>query len=169
MGAGDAPPRVEADQLAPDPLRLLLRQGRAANELPLFELHDPAQVGLEHRVRIVDVVAVKSHLGLKTQRVPRAEAAREQTQGAPRLQEAFPQRLGILPEILNLEAVLPGVSRTRQDRPVSQHLPGRKPVVGDRREVHRREPLKNLDGPRPLDGDQGGLVARSRKSAVPVP
>src|ERR1041385_8979114 len=67
---------LESDQFPARSLDLFALQHVAAVEVSLFELHDPAEVRLERRGGVIDVVAVERHLRFETQRVARAEAAR---------------------------------------------------------------------------------------------
>ena len=128
-------------------------------KLPLLELHDPAQVGLQHGVVRVDVVAVERHLGFQPQGVPRAEAAGQESDGGPLLHQRVPERRRALGGHVHLEAVLPRVPRPGEERLPPQHLAAREPVVGNRRQVHRGERLEDGRRPGALDGHQRGGVA----------
>src|SRR5437868_1531060 len=88
--AGDvAIAQREADEFFLDAGRLLLVERRAADELSLLELHEPVEIRLERRDRVVDVVAVERHSHLETQRVAGAESGRRYVaRGHERVPEA---------------------------------------------------------------------------------
>src|SRR6516225_2246339 len=68
--------QLEADDLARRPVRFLRAEGAGAEEVLFVPADDPAQVGLEHRRGLVDVVAVEAHARLEAEGVARAEPAR---------------------------------------------------------------------------------------------
>ena len=57
---------------------------------PLFQPMVQPRSGLEHRRRLVDVVAVQAHRGLEPQRVARAEAARDDVRRSSRFEQRLP-------------------------------------------------------------------------------
>src|SRR5712692_3519512 len=67
---------LEADELPARTFLLFAIENVAAHEVALVELHDPGEVGLERRGRVIDVVPVERHLRFQAQRVSRAESAR---------------------------------------------------------------------------------------------
>src|SRR5687767_9831744 len=79
---------LEPDELARDPFRLLAGERFAPLEIALLHLHDPPEVGLPRRHRLVDVVAVECHPGFEPEGVAGAEPARRRPVAATFLEEA---------------------------------------------------------------------------------
>src|SRR5437764_10807839 len=141
--AGDAAFVVgnEADELSRYAPLLLPDERVAADELALRELHQPAEVRLQWRRRVVDVVSVQRHPHLETQRVARAEPRRRH---AARTEQRLPDRRCIAIVEVQLEAVLAGVAGARDDRRRAGDFPFAEMVVADLRELgpgHRLEML----------------------------
>ena len=67
---------------------------RAADEVALGRLDDPAEARLERTGGLVDVVAVERELHLEPERVARAEADRLDAVAAARLDQRVPERGG---------------------------------------------------------------------------
>src|SRR5690242_16550019 len=105
--AGEAAPlELEADQPASDAAELLdLERLDALERRALVELHDPAEVGLERRDGIVDLVAVEGVAHLEAERVAGAEA--DGLGAGP--EDGIPERAGVAVAAVELEAVLAGV------------------------------------------------------------
>src|SRR6266404_3710441 len=96
MPGNPAVRHLEADELAGDALPLLPLEGFAAEELAFLHLHDPAEVRFPGGDRVVDVVAIESHLRLQAQGVARAEAARDDPLGPARFEQAAEDLFGRL-------------------------------------------------------------------------
>ena len=114
----DAPiDHFEADQLPPRPLGLLPLQNFAAHEIAFLQLHDPAEVRLQRRRGMIDVIAVQRHFRLETQGVARAEAAGLDAAVDERAEHART----VLRLAVDLEAVFAGVTGARNDRRRAVH------------------------------------------------
>src|ERR1043165_1734739 len=130
---------LESDELPPRPLGVLALQDVAAVEVAFFDLDDPAEVGLERRRGLVDVVAVEGHFRLEAQRVARAEAARLDVAGLDELAE---DPLRLRRREVELEAVLAGVAGAGDDGIDAVDVAAREAVVLDRTEVDVDERLE---------------------------
>src|SRR6185295_15590343 len=64
---------LEADELSREPLLFDAQERVLSHEIRLFELHGPAEAGLERIRGFVDVVTVERKPRLEAQRVARAE------------------------------------------------------------------------------------------------
>src|SRR5262249_41628249 len=125
---------LEADDLPQHAVRLLLAQTRGADEVVLLPADDPAQIRLERRRRLVDVVAVEAHRRFEPQGVSRAEPARNDAGVAAGLEDRLPDAIGRLRRNKHLETVLARVAGPRDCRADVRHLAMAEPVV-----LHRRE------------------------------
>src|ERR1043166_1264376 len=130
----------EADELARDSLLLLPDECIASDEVALGELDEPAEVGLEGRGGVVDVVAVERHPHLEAERVAGAESRRRH---ASRADERFPDRRRITIVEVELEAVLAGVAGAGDDARAARDDAFGEVVVADLREVAPGERLEN--------------------------
>src|SRR3990172_7789483 len=132
MRAGDpTSDHFKADQLSANPLCLLPGQHLTADEVSLLRLHDPAEIGLEDRMPVVDVVAVEGHLCLEAQRVARAEPARLQARWGARVHQGVPAANSVLGLGVDLEAVLAGIACPGDAAIHTEDLPFGEPVVPD--------------------------------------
>ena len=127
--------------------------------VPLGGLHHPAEPRLERIRGLVDVVAVERVLHLEPERVPGAETDGRRAVRLALGQEALPHRLGAGRRQVQLEPVLPGVARARDDARHARHPATAEVVVADRRDVHVGQAPHQPLGVRPLDGDQPRLLA----------
>ncbi len=141
-GAADEP-----DQLADRPGLGPFLESLAAHEVSrLVEPDDPAQTGFERRHVLAKLVAVQRHADFEPECVASGKAGRGQL-AATRVRERGPQGHGLAGAAEQLEPVLAGVARARE-----QH---RNPC--DRR-AHARVVLQ-FDEPGASQGAMGGLSA----------
>ena len=145
------------------------RRACAAEEVALLPADDPLEVGLEHRGRVVDVVAVEAHGGLEAQRVAGAEAGRDDVLVPARLENRVPDRDGLLRRHEHLEAVLAGVAGPRDGAAHAGDLAVGEPVVLDARQVHVAQRLQHLARERALQGDQRVARAGVHRGDVEAP
>src|SRR5206468_3887501 len=114
--AGDAPPgELEARQLPSDPALLLRSQDPRPEKVPLSQLHDEPQPGLQRRDGLVDIVSVEGQARLQPQRIASAKAARQDPVLPARLQETEPALLRIPGIEVDLEPVSPRVAGARDE------------------------------------------------------
>ena len=113
MARDGAVEHLEADQLARHAFLLLPAQHVVADELLLLPADRPAEIGLEHGRRLVDVVAVEPHRRLEPQRVARAEAGGHDAGRFAGVEHRVPDALGRRRRHEHLEAVLAGIAGAR--------------------------------------------------------
>src|SRR4051812_1200652 len=156
--AGDAPLVVghEADEPTRQARLLLPNERVAADEIALRQLHEPAEVRLERRRRVVDVVAVERHPHLEPQRVAGAESG---WRDPSRADERLPDRRRITIVEVQLEAILPRVARPRDDARRTRDLALDEMVVADLSDIGSREVAQNLGGLWSLQRKERDLVA----------
>ena len=156
--AGDAAFVVgdEADELTWNPGLFLPDECGTADEVAFCELDQPAEVGLEGRRGVVDIVAVKRHPHLEAQGIAGAKPARGDT---TRPDQRLPERHRITIVEVELEAVLTGVSRTRYDRRTAGDRSLDEVIVADAGEVGLGERLEQARRFRALQGKEGDVVA----------
>ena len=102
---------------------------------PLPMLHDPAEVGLEGRDRVVDVVAVERHLRLESQRVARAEPARRDAVDLSLLEQPPEDGLRVFGTAVDLEPVLARVAGAGDERRKPATFAVEKTVVRQARRI----------------------------------
>src|SRR5215207_2280103 len=98
-----------------DSLLFLPHERIAAHEVALLQLHQPLKIGLQWRHRVVDIVSVKCHSHLETQRIPRAEPGGHYF---AILENCIPYSDGILIREIQLESVLTRVACARDENPI---------------------------------------------------
>src|SRR5690348_980439 len=115
--AGDvAGLHLETDQPAAWALGLDFQERLATDELALLELDGPAETRFVGVDGLVHVVAPEAKRGLKPRRVARAQARGQDTLAGAALEDGVPNLADELALDHDLEAVLPGVPRARDDR-----------------------------------------------------
>src|SRR6185436_19202488 len=85
---------LEAHEFPRNTFGFLLAQRLGADEIGLLPADDPSEIGLERGRRLIDVVAMEPHRRFETQRVSRAQAARQQLDGLSSLQYRQPDPIG---------------------------------------------------------------------------
>ena len=147
----------EADQLLLEAGLLLLHERVLSDEVTLGQLHQPREVRFERRHGVVDVVAVQGHAHLEPERVAGSEARwRDLARRHQRLPDGH---RGVVRDV-QLEAILAGVARTRDDGFLARDFALGKVVVLDGGQVGRGERLKDGRRLRTLDGEQRHLIRR---------
>ena len=132
----------------------------------LFQPTIQPEAGLEHRRRLVDVVAVQPHRGFEAQRVARAEAARDDVGRPARLEQRLPHAVGHVRRHEDLEAVLAGVAGARDRGAGAGHFAVREPVVADVAEIDAGQRLQDFARGRPLQRDQRVAAARVDRRGI---
>src|SRR2546423_8561350 len=106
---------LQSDELAPQSVRLDLLECATAHEVALAELHRPAQPRFIRIDRLVHVVAPQSQCGFESGRVARSEPGRQHAGGLAVLEDRVPCIADAVARDEQLEAVLAGVARARDE------------------------------------------------------
>src|SRR5204862_1494752 len=112
----------------------------AADEAALRGLDRPSETRLQRIRRLIDVVAVERVAHLEPERVARAEADRRDAVGGARLQQRPPEPRRLRPRHVELEPILAGVARARDQRRHSRDAGGDEAEVPDTDDVAIGEP-----------------------------
>ena len=130
---------------------------------PFLQLGDPAEIGLERRDVVAELVAVKRHRRFQPQSIPRRQpAGKYPVLGAvaARFEKLVPKLFGTFRCGIDLKAVLARVAGPRNDRLDAVNPALGKVVIPDRRKIGLGQLLDDAEGVRPLDGDLAKLAAR---------
>src|SRR5262249_23552872 len=151
--------KLEANELSAHPFRLLALERRAADEVPLVQLHNPAQPGLERCVLFVDVVAVERELHLGAQGVSSSESCRNQALLPFFVQQGEPKSLGLARSTVELESVLAGVARAGEDARHPCDVCFGEAIASQGRQSRRRLSLEDCGSLGSLQSELGVIVA----------
>src|SRR5450759_2601564 len=121
----------EAGETSPRPLLLHLRQGVAADEVALAQLHGPAEAGLVWVDRFVHVIAVKPKGRFEAGGVARAKTRRQDPFRFPFGQDGVPYVADTAGLDEELEAILSRVAGPRDESGNASDLAGPKAEVRD--------------------------------------
>ena len=126
----------------------------------LLPADDPAEIGLEHGRRLVDVLAGQVHAGFQAQRVARAQADGHDPGRRACFENRIPHALRGCGRDEQLEPVFTGVPRAGDDAANAGDFAVGEPVVLHRGEIGSRQLLNDRGRRRSLNGQQ--RVSRAR-------
>ena len=114
---------AEAHELLPGTALRHAREGRAADELLLLQLHHPRHVRLNRRRERVGVLGHDQVLLLQPQHALRLHPERPDAESRPGFHQRVPHVLAVLGRIVDLVAQLPDEADAKQERRHVRHHP----------------------------------------------